>query len=83
MNATTIVGYTYQAENLHPTCAVLDYAGDTDPFVSVEVELDRYAERIGIDRMDETTFDSGDFPKVIFSSMLDGTETCGRCGDQL
>lgn len=78
-----IVGYTYQAEHLHPVCAVLEYAGDSDPYVSAETELDRYAERAGIDREDEYSFDSGDFPKVIFSTMLDGTEHCGRCGGEL
>ncbi len=32
---------------------------------------------------DETTFDSGDFPKVIFSSQLEDTEHCGACGWEL
>lgn len=54
------------------------------------------AERFGIDRADERSFDSGDFPKVIFGNQVhDGchadngyepgqcADRCGGCGQHL
>lgn len=67
--------------------------------MSVEDALDAIAGHFGIDRQNEGTFDSGDFPKVIFESQLcqeycgDGScdheeagcghERCGSCGTKL
>lgn len=75
MNATDVVAYTYQADVWHPSCVV----GDYDPWRGVEAELDAWADRAGIDREDETTFDSDDFPKVVFASDLTGDEMCPGC----
>ena len=76
-----IVGYTYQADTYCPDCMV-DMFGIFGPDTTVEQTLDRIACTRGIDREDERTFDSGDFPKVILSTMLDTCPDCGpdRCG---
>jgi hypothetical protein len=65
-----ITGYTYKAENYTPE-ALISYliqtrvlapaARNMDP----EEALDQLAETYAIDRDDEWTFDSDDFPKVI------------------
>ena len=90
-HATDIVGYTWQADLLCPTCVPkhFPYTGAT-----AEEVLDNGATWEGVDRTDESSFDSstfGDwgepndlvFPKVVFRSMLDGTEACGDCGETL
>lgn len=83
MHAATIIGYTYRAENYTPS-GVLEalYSDQFDGwrpvggpvFNTVERELDELANVSGIDRMDEYTFDSDDFPKVIFASQVEGKE---------
>ena len=50
---------------------------------TAEDMLDEYAEANGIDRMDESSFDSDDFPKVIFDIDLDGVEICGWCCNEI
>lgn len=84
-----LAGYTYQADNYCRRCiiAVLDAPelalhGDTDP----EECLDIVAEARGIDRYDERSFDSNDFPKVIFDYQVEGIEKCANfneCGEVL
>ncbi len=92
--AWDIVGYTFQAENYCSGCIIDQLPtgpGQTydgwalAPGVSMPVEanLNEIAYAFGIDRNDETTFDSGDFPKVILSSMVEDTEYCGACGGEL
>ena len=89
-----IVGYTFQADTYCSGCVIDQlptgpgqmYDGwALAPGVSMPVEdnLDEIAIAFGIDRNDETTFDSSDFPKVIFSSQLEDTEHCGACGGEL
>ena len=76
--AWDIAGYTFQGENYCPGCIIDQlptgpgqpydgWALDPGVFAPVEDNLDEIAIAFGIDRNDETTFDSGDFPKVIFS----------------
>lgn len=92
MKAWTVVGYTYAAENFHETPlaerlvaeghlhhSVLDPGGD------LEEALDLWANDAGIDRHDESMFDSDEFPKTILASDVDclaclddGCRTCGR-----
>ena len=83
--AWEIVGYTFQAETLCPTCTLtalptgggetFDGWRDATERMSTEDNLAELAVAFGIDRQDERSFDSGDFPKVIFSSDTEG-ETC-------
>lgn len=77
----TGIGYQYQAEEICPSCLIwqvggtragIEFHGDAELF------LNTWADRRGIDRDTETSFDSDDFPKVIPS----GYEyDCTRCGD--
>lgn len=49
---------------LSPTTALSD-RGPRNACSCTECRLDRMAARLGIDRMDERSYDSGDFPKTI------------------
>lgn len=80
--AWDIVGYTYQSEVWCPDC-IADIWARHMPDLTTESILDVVAEKLGIDRMDEHSFDSGDFPKVIFSSQVEGYEYCCNCHELL
>lgn len=87
-HATDIVGYTYAANNYCEHCtAVMFEREDADApniFQGAESILNDEAGRRGIDRMDERSYDSGDFPKVIFASQVeDEDERCGQCHESL
>ena len=80
--ADKIVGYTFMTENICPTCTInrMIGAGLASPGardMRVEDVLDQIAASEGIDRTDEHTFDSGEFPKVIFASQIG----CSLCDD--
>lgn len=91
MKATDVVGYTFNANEFHPTCVLraLGYSKRTAETLVVEDELNELAGDRNIDRHDEHSFDSGDFPKVVFGSQLkacdeDGTpRVCGVCDEQM
>lgn len=62
------VGYIYQADEYCLACipGIVGQSGTvTDGCNCTECQLDRMANACGIDRYDETSFDSGDFPKAI------------------
>ena len=95
-HAFDIVAYTFQADTFCPECIVSQLpTGDGEAFdgwgiaeryphnVAVEANLTEIATAFGIDRMDEHTFDSGDFPKVVFSSQVEEQEWCGSCGSEI
>jgi hypothetical protein len=80
MHATDIVAYTFQAEQLTPEglIEIMIARGEASPAardMRVEDALDQIAAANGIDRYDEHTFDSEEFPKVIFASQLEEGET--------
>jgi uncharacterized alpha/beta hydrolase family protein len=54
---------------------------DNENVIDSEDMLDIIAKKIGIERMDEYTFDSWDFPKVIFADQIDdeNIDYCGEC----
>jgi hypothetical protein len=85
--ADAVVGYSYRADQYCPECLNREItpAGHNQVIgSSVEEMLDRLAEAAGIDRENEWSFDSGDFPKVILSYQVEGdpdTDRCGRCGE--
>ncbi len=90
MNATDIVGYTYDAENLCPECTIDSMVMDRTPFPSKPEEILDFLAEAGlnprreiINRQDENTFDSNTFPKVIFYSSDLVDEQCGHCGEKL
>jgi hypothetical protein len=86
--ATDIVAYTFQAEQYCPEHIIGALpTGEGEPFdgwalaegaapMSAEENLNELAAAFGIDRMDEHSFDSGDFPKVVFDSQVEGVEWC-------
>jgi hypothetical protein len=78
-NATDIAGYTYKADNYRPDQLIelLIAEGVASPgarSLTVEEALDQIAGANAIDRYDEHSFDSSDFPKVIFVSQLTDTD---------
>lgn len=92
--STDIAGYTYQADIYCPECTqtiaahgLEDKVPQGDPWQntgtgeqSAEDLLDRWAQSLGIDRYDERSYDSDDFPKVVFDdSLLEEGEVCGNC----
>lgn len=89
MHATDIVGYTFNAETLCPSCMrkkaafVNETNGRNAEFMPLDRLLDYWAVYQGIDREDEHSFDSGDFPKVIFESSVEDCERCNGCGEHL
>ncbi len=95
MVTVRIVGYSFNADVYCP-----DHVIDALPtgeggafdgwalapgvFMGVEDNLDQIAEAFVIHRGDETTFDSGDFPKAVFSDASDVLDLqCGTCGEDL
>lgn len=82
MTYPRIAGYIYEAEILCPDCVLPNLVG-TQALNDVEMDLDHYAKVYGIDRYNEVTFDSDDFPKVVFAIALEHTEHCRRCGERL
>lgn len=89
MRADDVVGYVFRADVLCPPCTVRSAGQPFDGWavapgvrMSVEDNLDEVAAAFGIERHAEHTFDSDDFPKVLFASDAHD-ETCGRCGTDL
>lgn len=92
---TTPAGYTYKAELYCPEHieSAMDTrkGGDFDgwaldpslPRIGAERNLDEIAHAFGIDREDEHTFNSDDFPKRVTEEQLDGDERCGICDSPL
>lgn len=90
MHATEIVGYTFNADIYCPECVVeMLPTGEGEAYdgwalahgvrMSTEDNLTELALAFGIDRMEERTFDSDEFPKVIFACQVEDPEYCGRC----
>ena len=81
-----IVGYTYAADTyctgecVTNALGVVEAPGESE---TTESLLDSVAESRGIDRMDEYSFDSSVFPKVVFGTSVDEPEQCGGCGAQI
>lgn len=75
VRADDIAGYTYQAQNYRPTAlidALID-EGRIGPDArgrDVEDVLTALASQNGVDRLDESSFDTAEFPKVIFESQI-------------
>lgn len=50
-----------------------------DP-MTTEENLSEIAEAFGIDRQNESSFDSGYFPKVVFRDQITDDDYCATCG---
>lgn len=91
-----IVAYTYKADTYCPTCIVEELRrritgyGPFDWTLDAETVLDQVALANGIDRYEETTFDSDEFPKVVFRDALVAAidddshyNNCGGCHEEV
>lgn len=88
MNATTITAYTFNAEQYHPHCLISALVLDRELSPAAldmgnERALDQHAAANGIDRTDESSFDSSEFPKVVFADQVETDEVCGHCDESL
>lgn len=88
MKSYDVVAYTYQSSLVHGRCLVDEMvrervlspaAYEMDP----ETVLDQHAAANGIDRTDEHTFDSDDFPKVVFADEVQPDDYCEDCFESL
>lgn len=86
IKAWKVVGYVYAADIYCPACIVraLPTAELSPAAYDMQAEdvLEQVAAAMGVDRADETTYDSDDFPKVVFASDAHG-DVCGSCGEEL
>lgn len=90
MKAWTLVGYVYRADLWCPACmrirALADagqlgfYVSDGIDTATTEDVLSDLAALRSIDREDEKSFDSDDFPKVLLADSTDQDDRCCRCG---
>lgn len=83
-----IAGYCYRADLYCPPCVIEEMiaARDASPAAAdkpTEGALDRCADAMAIDRDDETSYDSGEFPKVAFRGDLADSDHCGRSHEPL
>ena len=87
MRLDSVVAYTYRADTYCGDCVLIMLnQGDYGlPAWTTEEALDDIAERVGLDRYDERSYDSDDFPKVVFADSIGdaGPEYCGRCHARL
>ena len=69
-HATDIVAYTYKADIYCPDCIItqVNHSPIAGLLENAEAALDVFAKVRGIDRYDEHSYDSDEFPKVIFAS---------------
>ena len=51
--------------------------------IAVEESLNVFADFLGLDRHQESGYDSADFPKVVFAHMVEEGDRCGACGGLL
>jgi len=84
MSTGPIVGYTYQADNYCPEHIVAQLTANPGhtghqaaSIPNAEQHLDLLARLAGVDREDEYTFDTDDFPKVIVADQVQDDEFCG------
>lgn len=87
MNATDVVGYMFQADIYCPDCigGVLTSTPEYENFalaggvvMTAEEDLDEVALAFGIDRHDESSYDSDVFPKVLLADPS-VNRYCGAC----
>jgi len=80
-----IVAYAYAADIYCPACTVSELmarglAAPAAADMDTEDVLDQIAGANAIDRDDERSFDSNEFPKVVFRDQIDSYDDHNRCG---
>lgn len=92
-HSTDIVAYTFQADIYCPPCVIRvlptgpgqkydGWAVAAMAPMETEANLDEIAAAFGIDRQNESSFDSGDFPKVVLRDQVEFSQRCGACGGE-
>lgn len=90
----TIVGYMFQADQFCGRCiggqlptgpgeSFDGWASTPSVMLTPEENLNEVAAAFGIDRGDESSFDSDEFPKVIRADQVRDDDRCGACGELL
>lgn len=79
--AWTIVGYAYKADTYCPEHILMQLGVGITSVRGTEATLDLVADARGIDRLNEHSYDSDEFPKVIFASDMDERGECATCGE--
>jgi hypothetical protein len=90
-HASEIIGYSFNGSTYCPDCIIEALpTGPGQPYdgwsladgvrMSVEDNLSQIAYAFQIERTDESSFDSHDFPKVIFNSQVETEDYCATCG---
>lgn len=79
-----VVGYVFWSERLCRLCtlyALLPHRLIPEELLDEDAEqvLDVAARAAGIDRHDETSFETWEFPKRILLSQIDPNDACERC----
>lgn len=83
-----IAAYTYRTDLYCPACTIeaMIATGIAAPAArnmpTVEV-LDQCAAAMAIDRDEDTSFDSEEFPKPVLLDWLDPADTCAACHEPL
>lgn len=85
MHSHTVVGYIYRADIYCDHCVGVMFKKEHGPsiFDGTDAILRARAAERNIDHYDESTYDSDDFPKVIFADHASDDDTCGNCHDTL
>lgn len=95
MKSYTIVSYAYKADIWCGDCVVEEVCKDRNienpEQWDAEQSLDIIAENISwseimsqnFDRYDEYSFDSDEFPKVIFADQIEEDEYCCKCHEKV
>jgi hypothetical protein len=83
-----IAAYLYRADLHCPACVIeaMIASRDASPAardMPVEAVLDQCAEAMALDRCDETSFDSSEFPKVVLRVDIADGERRGACHNEL
>lgn len=91
MHATHVVGYDFQAQRWCYECVLEAVIQSMPNDIRARFEMDddagvslgTFARFMGIDREREDTYDSDEFPKVVWSESLEPGERCAGCGEPL
>lgn len=84
-----VVGYIYDAEVFCPDCVVRTLVlrhpvRMSTVLMPADEALALVARHVGVDPMDETTYDSSEFPKVVFADQVESSdEVCCFCSEPL
>ena len=83
-----IAAYAYQADIYCPACLIEAMIADGLAAPAARVTptddvLEQCAGALAIDRADDTTYDTSEFPKPVHLDWLTSDDTCARCHEPL